>query len=469
VQCILKLVNFRFMIKLLFIIAFLMSLGFTTNAQIERTKLLDVWHDTELNFWYGDVVYNEVWGFVHNGEEYGVIGHKLGTTVCKITADDKLAHIQTFRGSAIEEWTVIHRDYHDYNGYLYEVCDQSTSTLRIYDLQYLPDSLHIVYDSDDLILRCHNIFIDSSSALLYACGMTDGIESYAMRVYSLADPINPQLVYTYPFVDYVHDCYVRNDTAYLNCAFQGLRVVNFANPTMPMPLGSLQFYPDLGYNHSGWLSEDGKTYVMCDETSGARFKVLDVSNLSSIEVKSFTKPPTFNETMPHNVMLKDGLAYFSYYNDGLQIYDVRNPAAPKRIAYYDTYNGDDGPTELFNGAWGVYTFLPSKRLLVSDRSFGLHLIKYDAPPRIEPESDDVYIYPNPVVNGEAYFYLNHRSSYTYQFSLFDDRGRLVKSLEDNTDYLYLDLTTLSSGVYVYRYYASESDKVITGKFIVAHQ
>lgn len=450
-----------------FFIAFYLLVN--VNAQSERTQLLDVWHDTEFNFWYGNVIYNEVWGFVHNGEEYGVIGHRLGTSVCRITDDNKLELIQTFRGSAIEEWTVIHRDYHDYNGYLYEVCDESTSTLRIYDLSYLPDSLHIVYDSNNLILRCHNIFIDTSSALLYACGMTDGIESYAMRVYSLANPINPQLIYTYPFVDYVHDAYVRNDTAFLNCAFQGLRIVNFANPTMPMPLGSLQFYPDLGYNHSGWLSEDGKTYVMCDETSGARFKVLDVSNMTDIKVASLTKPPTYDQTLPHNVMLKDGLAYFSYYNDGLQIYDVRNPSAPKRIAYYDTYDGNDGPTALFNGAWGVYAFLPSKRLLVSDRTYGLHLIAYNAPPAIEPFSDDVYIYPNPVVNGAAYFYLNHRTSYTYEFTIVDDRGRVVKKMEDNTDYLYLDVRNLSSGVYFYRYYAAATDKVITGKFIIANQ
>jgi choice-of-anchor B domain-containing protein len=437
-----------------------------SQAQSERIQLLDRWADDDLSFWYGHTVYNEVWGFVHNGNEYGVIGHRLGTTVCRITDDDKLEHVQTIRGSAAEDWTVIHRDYHDYKGYLYEVCDESTSTLRIYDLQYLPDSLHVVYDSDALILRCHNIFIDTSSALLYACGMTDGIESYALRVFSLENPQLPQLVYTYPFVNYVHDVYVRNDTAFLNCAFEGLRVLDFSTPTLPKPLGALSFYPDLGYNHSGWLSEDGKTYVMCDETSGMRFKVLDVSDLTDIKVASIAKPPTFNETMPHNVMVKNGLAYFSYYNDGLQVFDVRTPTLPKRVAYYDTYDGVDGPTGLFNGAWGVYVFLPSGRILVSDRTYGLHLLKYEAPPWIKPQSDEVHIFPNPASNGYVYFHHLHRTDYPYIFQVFNSAGKLVFEMETKGDYLKLDVHHWSAGVYVYRYYAPASEKMLQGKFII---
>jgi choice-of-anchor B domain-containing protein len=437
------------------------------NGQIaQRIKLLNRWEDEGFPFWYGRTIYNEVWGFVYKGEEYGVIGHRMGTTICRITNDDKLEHIQTIRGSAIEDWTVIHRDYHDYKGYLYEVCDESTSTLRIYDLSYLPDSVHIVYDKNELILRCHNIFIDTASAILYACGVTDGIGDYGLRLLSLSNPIEPQLIYDYPFVNYVHDAYVRNDTAFLNCAFQGLRVVNFSNPTMPLPLGTLSFYPDLGYNHSGWWSEDGKTYVMCDETSGMRFKVLDVSDLTDIKVASMAKPPTFAETMPHNVMLKDGLAYFSYYNDGLQVYDVRQTQSPKRIAYYDTYDGEDGPTGLFNGAWGVYAFLPSGRLLVSDRTYGLHLMQYDAPPWITPQDNAVHIYPNPAMNGSVYFYLAHRTDYPYTFQVLDASGRLIMETDTQGDYLKIDVQQWSAGVYIYRYYAAAKEELLQGKFVV---
>ena len=75
--------------------------------------------------------------------------------------------------------------------------------------------------------------------------------------------------------------------------------------------------------------------------------------------------------MPHNVILKNGIAYVSYYNDGLQIFNVRNIENPKRVGYYDTYQGSN--LGLYRGLWGVYPNLPSGRILGSDRKNGLYL------------------------------------------------------------------------------------------------
>ena len=64
----------------------------------------------------------------------------------------------------------------------------------------------------------------------------------------------------------------------------------------------------------------------------------------------------------------------SYYHDGVQIYDISNPAAPTKVAYYDTettntsYNG-------FVGSWGAYPYLPSGNVLVSDINNGLFVLK----------------------------------------------------------------------------------------------
>ena len=64
---------------------------------------------------------------------------------------------------------VIHRDYNSYQGYLYAVCDEgSGSTLQIIDLSGLPDNIDVIYDSNELIRRAHNIFIDAETARLYA-------------------------------------------------------------------------------------------------------------------------------------------------------------------------------------------------------------------------------------------------------------------------------------------------------------
>lgn len=435
----------------------LIHLGF---AQIKDVTLLDNWSDELINGWYNEGAYNEVWGFVYEGKEYGVIGSANGTNIIKINDDNTLERIQFIEGRHL---SAIHRDFHDYNGYLYEVCDQGKSSLRIHDLSYLPDSIHMVYDDSTFLARCHNIFIDSSSALLYACGVTYGTFDVAMRVLSLDNPTQPTLVYDYEFVDYVHDVFVRNDTAYIHAGNQGMRVADFSNPAMPLPLGTLEFYPDKGYNHSGWLSEDGKTYVMCDETAGMRFKVLDVSDLSNIEVLSYDKPPTFDLTMPHNVMVKDGLAYFSYYNDGLQIYDIRNPTNIKRVAYYDTYPDSE---INFRGAWGIYAFLPSGRLLVSDRKYGMFLLNYNPPPNLVEAEIDSYFYPNYVENGFAFFYTNQNFPSDYQIEIFANNGSLVKIFYGSGDYLSMDLSDLSNGLYLFKHKELNTDKVNIGKFVV---
>lgn len=445
-------------------IAYCVLLSIGINAQSYKTQLLDVFHEpNQVTTSDGESIYNEVWGFVQNGEEYGVIGSTEGTFILKITLNNKLELVQFIQGKS-SGTDLIHRDYHDYNGYLYEVCDEGYGSLRIYDLSYLPDSVHIVYDESDLITRSHNIYIDTAKAKLYSFNSTTqqyGIEPVV--VFSLANPVLPVRVGTYPYVTVCHDGFVRNDTAYLNCANEGLRVVDFSTPSTPLPLGALEFYPDKGYNHSGWLSEDGNLYVLCDETPAMGFKVLDVSDLSDIKVLAVEKPPTYTNTLPHNVMLKEGIAYFSYYNDGLQIYNLRNPSAPSRIGYLDTYSGSD--SSLYRGAWGIYSFLPSKRLLISDRKSGLYLIDFDAPPLITTDTE-FGIYPNPS-NGLAYFYHKHNFETSYSLFIYDNRGRKVAIFDGSDDFITLNLQHLPSGMYYFTYLNEETTTEYSGKFMIA--
>ncbi|MCT4581270.1 MAG: choice-of-anchor B family protein [Flavobacteriales bacterium] len=442
----------------------LLLLSVQLLAQIKNVMLLDNWDDNDLITTYDDEsVFNECWGFVHNNEEYAVIGSTVGTHFFRITPTHQLQLID-FKEGKHSSHEIIHRDYHDYQGYLYEVADEGLSSLRIYDLQYLPDSVHIISDSDSLIVRSHNIFIDSSAALLYSCGNTSHADIDALKVISLADPTQPTQVYDYNFINYVHDIYVRNDTAYLNVPGDGLIVLDFSNPTMPIPLGNLPYYVDQGYTHSGWLNEQGNLYVLCDENQSNRFKVCDVSDLSNIEVLAATKPETYENTIPHNVMIRDNLAYFSYYNDGLQIYDISIPDQPERIAYYDTYDGPDNGD--YRGAWGIYCLFPSERILISDRKNGLFLLRHTPPPEIHPEDQDAHgIYPNPA-NGElVYFYYDQPVNYNFELKIYNDLGQHIETYNGNQDFLKLSIEHYAQGGYIYEFYSAENDKRLSGKFI----
>ena len=69
---------------------------------------------------------------------------------------------------------------------------QSASTLQIVDISNLPNSVNTVYDSNSLLNKVHNIFIDTATTKLYACATGE-----AMEVFDLSNPDNPVLINTY--------------------------------------------------------------------------------------------------------------------------------------------------------------------------------------------------------------------------------------------------------------------------------
>lgn len=444
--------------KFVFIIFSLFSQPFF--SQINNIGLLDHWYKDGLpSTSDGESIFNDVWGLEIQSDKYAIIGSTMGTHILKIE-DNKFIEIDFVEGKYAGVQAV-HRDYHDYNGYLYSVCDENASSLQIMDLSYLPDSVHLVYDSDSLIVRAHNIFIDTANAKLYACAVATPSGFHALNVYDLFNPVSPTLIYSYDQVSHVHDAYVYNDTAYLNCGNDGLRVIKSLSQGIAYELAELTSYPDKGYNHSGWISGDKKTYIMCDETPSMDIKVLDVSNLNNITVTSTFSSNSYEQTLPHNVILVNNVAYVSYYNDGLQIFDVTNSYNPKKIGYYDTYPGSDNL--IFRGMWGVYPFNSNNMVLGSDRTTGLYLFDFEVPPITV--NNPFNIFPNPASN-YVYFYRNHVDEADYSINIYDVLGSKVDELYSTTDHLKIDLTNYKSGIYIVEYVSNIEDFTLTTKFFV---
>ena len=324
------------MIKKVFFTLNIILFTYFVNAQQTATLLYN-WQDTSLvGSWAYNNIYNECWGLYINDKEIAVIGSTEGTHFFDVSNPASSSEI-AFVAGAYTGAGVIHRDYHDYQGYLYAVCDEgNTSTLQIIDISNLPNSINTVYDSNNLFTKAHNIFIDTATGKMYACASNS-----AMDVYDLQNPTSPQLIYSYNNVGHVHDAFVRNDSAYLNCGNEGLRIFDFSNVNQlgdqPLLLGSLTSYPDAGYNHSGWLSDDGKTYIMQDENHGYDVKILDVSDVSNISVLSTFNSGVNSQSMAHNGIIKGDNAYIPYYHDGIRVFDISDPSNPIQTWKYDTY------------------------------------------------------------------------------------------------------------------------------------
>ncbi|MFK7932979.1 MAG: choice-of-anchor B family protein [Saprospiraceae bacterium] len=353
---------------------------FVFAQQTSEGNLLGQWSDPALvgsNAY--DNTYNEVWGVARNGHEYAILGSTAGTHFIDVTDPANPTEAFFIEGAATGG-AIIHRDYHDYGDYLYAVADEGLSTLQILDLSALPDSLPVLYDSFQLLTKAHNIFIDSTQAMLYCFATKGGAQAYsALRLYSIADPLQPEFVGEYNqfstlTVGHVHDGFVRDGIAFLNCGNDGFAIVDFNDPANPVTKSILTTYTQNGYNHSGWLSESCDYYYMADENHNKDIKVVDVKDICEIEVTgTFDEGTPVSGTIPHNQVVACDYLYASYYYNGLRVYDISNPAEPELAMFYNTSSVD--LRNSYEGAWGVYPFLPSGNILVSDMQEGLFVIE----------------------------------------------------------------------------------------------
>ena len=300
------------------------------------------------------------------------------SNVVKVDADD---------AGGIYVW----RDFKTYDHYMYAVADGGSHGLRVYDLDSLASGkLHLVgaYTSD--FVEAHNIYIEEASATLYVAGAGNLLEG--LFVYDLstdAKARNPEILnelrldtfLNLPFLNtYVHDLYVRNDTAYCSHGYTGLYIYDFTDPTAPEFISSVGTN---GYNHSSWLSDDGDYLFFAEEIpKGLPMGVIDISDINSIAIDhTFKFPllaPTHEDNTPHNPFVVGDFMYVSYYEDGLQVFDISDPLNVTQLAYYDT-----SPNTSYHGTtsvWGCYPFLPSGNVLISDTKNGLYLIDVNLNP-----------------------------------------------------------------------------------------
>ncbi|MBK9107720.1 MAG: choice-of-anchor B family protein [Saprospiraceae bacterium] len=373
----------KFIIQKCLIFLFILFIALVANihAQAQKMKLLGHWRDSSI---VGSAAYdnafNEAWGLAVNGHEYAIIGSTAGTHFIDITDPTKPFERYRFPG-AFNGDGVIHRDYDDYNCMLYAVCDEGNSSLQIIDFSNLPDTAFVVYDSREFMTRVHNIYLDVPKARLYTCAESGVAGFKALGLYDLSDPAKPKFVGHYNrFGDitasHIHDAFARNDTVYLNCGNDGFAIMDFSDATDPKAIFTAKpnEYPHSGYNHSGWLTPDGKTYVMADENHGLPLKIYDLNDISNAQVVSllYANKDT-SVAIPHNPLVSCDYAYVSYYYDGLQVYNIIDPQEPKLEYYYPTSVLPNNRN--YKGSWGNYPYLPSGNIVIADMQNGLFVVE----------------------------------------------------------------------------------------------
>ncbi len=358
----------------LHILLFLISFSPVFGQVSSNMTLNSNWNDTSLPTSSG-VRFNDIWGYVDcQGREYAIVGSARFTHFFDVTNPNNINEVSRVEGTVNSIW----RDYKTYKNFAYGVADQGNEGLSIFNLANLPNSAFLVKRDDTNFTRAHNIFIDEEYGRLYVAGSNG--QNNGLIVYDLNnDPANPQKIASVglPNGGYVHDIYVRDNIAYCSHGFNGYYIWNMIDPENPIALAATETN---GYNHSSWVTDDGNYAVVAEEVpAGLPLLMIDLTNLATGEiqvVKDFKEPllaPSAINNTPHNPFIRGKHVISSYYEDGVQVFDISDPLNPVRIAYYDTepnntsYNGT-------TGNWGVYPYLPSGTIIATDTDNGLFVL-----------------------------------------------------------------------------------------------
>ena len=308
------------------------------------------------------VDYNEVWGYVDEfGNEYALLGVSTGMSVINVS-DPATAYETGFFPGPFSIW----RDMKSFGDYAYEVTEAGGG-MRIFDLSD-PENPQFV-TSYNGFQSAHNVYIDEANARAYPCGTDTG----GTLILDISNPIAPVLLGSYTD-RYVHDLYVRDNIAYLSEINDGtLSIIDFSDPSNSVLLGGPHSYQG-AFTHNTWLTTDGDHVVTTDELVAGEMIVWDISALPVITRASSYHTPETNAII-HNAIIQGDRAFISYYTEGVRVVDITDPSSPSEIGFYDTWPGASGG---FDGDWGVYPFLPSGSILLSDITEGLLIVALDA-------------------------------------------------------------------------------------------
>jgi choice-of-anchor B domain-containing protein len=421
----------------------LLLLPFTQFAYAQydhfNLTLLSHWNDTTMKHVDGDQIWSDVQGWYDpaKNREYLISGSADSIFFFDITDPTHMILCDVKEGHSRN---AINRDYDVYGHYIYCVSDRTSplGALQIFDMQYLPDSVHKVYDDQTLGINTHTIFIDTLNAKLYMCTNSLNMAGVsAMDVLSLRDPEHPTFMTRIDppsgTFNRVHEVFVKNDTAYCSGEGAGLFIYDMRDSANPVLIGTIQPpYPQNGYNHSSWLDSTGQYLMFTDENQGLGIKVFDVSTISSPDFVTVFN--SHSGALPHNTYWKGRFAYASSYEDGVYIYDMQDVAnmnfshTPPIAGFFDTYpKNATGVYNGFHGCWGVYPFLPSGVILASDISEGLFVLQPSVNLAV-PEADNniirATVFPNPFTTQTTVSVLANAGE-TVTLSIFNLQGQRI--------------------------------------------
>jgi len=306
-----------------------------------------------------------------SGVEYALVGTTSGLSIVDVSNPSNPVEVVLVPGPN-SQW----REVKTYDHYAY-VTTEGGGGLQIVDLSQLPNAAPAIDWTGNGAISgqlnsIHSLHIEDGYVYLHGSNLFQG----ATVIADIAtNPLSPNYVGHTPGA-YVHDGYVRGNYFYACHIYNGdFTIYDISNKANPVPVG-VKVTPG-NFTHNSWLSTNSQYLFTTDEVSDSYLTAYDVSNPSNITELDRIQITPGSGSIVHNthIIQKNGgdFAVTSWYKDGVVITDVTRPDNMVNVGWYDTYTQGSG--DGFKGDWGVFPYLPSGILVVSDINNGLFVLE----------------------------------------------------------------------------------------------
>ncbi|MCG3129026.1 MAG: hypothetical protein CHACPFDD_03922 [Phycisphaerae bacterium] len=332
---------------------------------------------------------NDCWGYVSpSGREYAIIGLSNGTGFVEVTNPGS-ARVVKFISGPGSLW----RGVKVYGSFCYAVSEGGGGIQVISMAGIDNNQVSLVRNvTAGGTEATHTIALNEDSGYLYRCGGANN----GLRIYSLADPANPQYVTSWGD-RYVHEAqivtyddgpYAGREIAFC-CTNNGgrggnsLEIIDVTDKQNLVHLVRYQ-YLNAGYSHQGWLSPDKRYFYFDDELDEG--PLVEKTTTLVFDVSDITAPflaSTFvngSTAVGHNLYVRGDLIFEANYRSGIRVFATNaDELMPVEVAHFDTWPGDDDPH--FNGLWSNYPYFPSGTVIGGDIERGLFVWRV-MPPKL---------------------------------------------------------------------------------------
>lgn len=412
-----------------------------------------------------DGLYSACWGYTApNCREYGILGANRGTAFIDVTDSNNIrevGYIPGLGGSCCREMKT-------FSHYAYVVTDISPGGLQIIDLQYLPDSVHLVNTFFFTgFTNGHTISQFGAYLFINAGNYRNG----GLFVLDLSnDPVNPIKLGEWE-EQVVHDCRIVNDTIYACNIYEPPGTISVIDATDKKNLRTVTSWRNVPQPspHNIAISSDRKYAFVTDELGSSpprMLKVWNIENLFNVIFVTSWQPTGITTSIIHNVELYGRYLLAAHYTAGVRVVDVLNPQLINEVGWYDTYPLNNGFT--YDGCWAVYKF-PSGKIFASDRQTGAYVLRttFDINEGTDPVPTSYFLkqnYPNPF-NPLTSIEFALPDNTNANISIFDSRGSKVATLFDGFSVgcfqkLSFDGSNFASGIYYCRLLTKDFSKTI---------